>query len=231
MDGAELEQLSAAQTIAAEELQRFRGIRQLRNHWARPGGGPAYYWYLTFERCAELQALARRCQEGLAFPYYDFTPAGDLHMTLDRIGFVSDISADQLRATEAAAARACGTLAPFEITIGALGGTPGAIGLSGFPRGPIQRLRDTLRTATLSVRPDAPVKDEVFHPHVAIAYCNADVPAAHAIAAVDRLNPPAPVRITVQQTSLVLLERLPRAYVWRKVAAVPLTGIAPSRMP
>ena len=57
------------------ELDRFRSIRQLRNHWARPAGRRSYYWYLTFEPSAELRSLTRTCQEAIAFPYYDNYPS------------------------------------------------------------------------------------------------------------------------------------------------------------
>ena len=65
------------------ELDRFRSIRQLKNHWARPAGRRPFYWYLTFDHCAELRSLVRKCQEAIAFPYYDLTDPSGVHMTLD----------------------------------------------------------------------------------------------------------------------------------------------------
>src|SRR6266702_3122741 len=67
-----------------DEQQRFRSLRALTNHWSRPIGRPAYYWYLTFEHSAELQSVASRCQQAIGFPYYDLTPVDELHLTLDR---------------------------------------------------------------------------------------------------------------------------------------------------
>jgi 2'-5' RNA ligase len=207
-----------------EELERFRGIRRLHNHWSRPIGRPAYFWYLTFEKCAHLHSLARECQKAISFPYYDLTPVSDLHLTIDRVAFDGDITQNQLTAIEAAATRACREIPPFDITIGALGGTVGAIGFTAFPAQPIQDLRDTLRAATLSVFPKAPVKRSDFHPHVAIAYSNSDgVPAAEAIAAVEALNPTARVNVTISEGALVLLERRSRSYAWQLVSRVPLS--------
>jgi 2'-5' RNA ligase len=209
----------------SEELERFRSIRWLHNHWSRPVGPPAYYWYLTFEKSPELHNLARRCQEALAFPYYDLTPLRDLHLTLDRIAYATDIAPGKLDAIEAAAIRACQKIRPFSITIGSLGGTPGAIGFTAFPGKPVEDLRDTFRAATLSVYPGAPIRPSGFHPHVTIAYANSDgVPATEAISVVEKLHSAATVNITIREGILALLERRQRAYEWRTFARIPLAG-------
>lgn len=193
------------------ELDRFRRVRSLTNHWASPVGRPSFYWYLTFEHSAELESLAKKCQEAIAFPYYDPTGPHELHMTLDRIAFENTIHSGQLADVEAAATRACQTISPFEITFSVLGGTAGAIGFTASPAQPLHGLRDALRAATLSAYPDAPVKESDFHPHVAIAYANAPVPAADVIAAVNDLNSTATrVDIRVAEVHLVLLERRER---------------------
>jgi hypothetical protein len=74
------------------------------------------------------------------------------------------------------------------------------------------------------VYPNAPVKELTFNPHVAIAYCNSDVPAAQAIAAVERLSSLDAVAVSVRHVALVLLERHRRAYSWETVTCVPLAG-------
>jgi 2'-5' RNA ligase len=206
-------------------LERFRTIQWLHNHWARPAGPCAYYWYLTFGNSPALHSLVGECQEAIAFPYYDLTPLPDLHLTLDRIAFDGAITPDQLAAIEAAAADACRTVAPFAVTVGALGGTRGAIGFTASPAQPVRDLRDALRAATLSVCPQAPVRRSEFHPHVAIAYANSDgIPAAEAIAAVEKLHATARAEVTVTDAALVLLERRQRAYAWHPVARIPLAG-------
>jgi 2'-5' RNA ligase len=215
----------AADYTGPEELERFRTIRSLRNHWSRPASPPAYYWYLTFEDSPEIRALAGQCQEAISFPCYDLTPPHDLHVTLDRIAFTGSITPGQLADIKAAATRACESIPAFRITIGSLGGTPGAIGFTASPARPVREIRDTLRAVTLSVYPDAPVRRPEFHPHVAIAYANSDeVPAAEAIAAVEKLNPTARASVTITAATLVLLQRRPRAYEWEAVTRIPLTG-------
>jgi 2'-5' RNA ligase len=208
-----------------KELERFRNIQRLADHWARPVGPRAYYWYLTFECVSDLHSLVKRCQHAISFPHYDLTSSTDLHLTLDRIAFEGDVTQNDLRAIEAAATRACQKVAPFDITIGALGGTPGAIGFTAYPARPIRDLRDKLREATLSVRPSAPIKHSAFHPHVAIAYCNSDdVPAAGTVAAVEGVRTTPSVRVTIKDAALVLLARRRRAYEWSTLLRVALSG-------
>ena len=95
------------------------------------------------------------------------------------------------------------------------------------PAAPVRRLRDTLRAATLSVCPGAPVIGQETAAHVTIAYGNTDnVPAADAIAAVEKLNASGPsAEAAVEEAQLVLLERRQRSYAWELVSRVPLTGM------
>lgn len=217
------ESAEPASVTDIDELQRFRGIERLRNHWSRPIGPRSYYWYLTFEQCPQLGLLAAACQSAIAFPYYDLVSVQGLHLTLDRIAFDGDISLAQLGEIEVAARIICREISPFGVTIGRLSGTPGAIGFTAFPVQPLAALRNALRKATLSVYPGAPAGASRFHPHVTIAYANSDgIPAAEVIPVVEQLNPIADADVTIHDAALVLLERDRRAYTWQVVSRIPL---------
>jgi 2'-5' RNA ligase len=112
------------------------------------------------------------------------------------------------------------------MTISLLGGVSGAIGFTAFPEPAIRDLKDTLRAATLSAYPTAPVRRSRFHPHVAIAYANSDgIPATEVTSAIEGLNASAQrVDLAVDYVTLVLLERRPRSYPWRAISRIPLTG-------
>jgi 2'-5' RNA ligase len=212
--------------VASGAPGAFASTALLRNHWSGPARPRAYYWYLLFTDATEARALAARCQQAIAFPYYDQVPPPGLHMTLDRIGTEAGVTTAQLSSIEAAARRACQAIPPFRITLGPVEGSPGAVGFMAAPVGRIDQLRDALRGATLSACPDAPVMREAPPPHVTIAYANTDdVPAADAIAAVGKLNATAPwAEAAVAEATLVLLERRQRAYAWQPVAWIPLAG-------
>jgi hypothetical protein len=59
-------------------------------------------------------------------------------------------------------------------------------------------------------------------PHVTIAYANTDdVPAADVIAVVEKLNAStARAEVTVEETTLVLLERRHHSYAWQPVSRI-----------
>jgi 2'-5' RNA ligase len=206
----------------------FGNIQLLRNHWSGPARPRAYYWYLTFADDTAVCDLAARAQQALAFPYYDPIPPHGLHMTIDRIAPEGGVTAAQLDSVSAVARMACQAIPPFRIRLGELSGTRGAIGFTVTPVAQISQLRDTLRAATLSARPDAAATSEEMIPHITIAYGNTDgVPAAEAIAAVEKLNASRPrAEATVRQAAVVLLERGRRSYTWELLSQVPLTGTA-----
>jgi 2'-5' RNA ligase len=210
----------------ASEPGPFGNVRLLRNHWSGPAGPRGCYWYLTFAAAPEVCALAARCQQAVAFPYYDPVPPQGLHMTLDRVATEADLPTAQLDSIEDAARLACRAIAPF--SLGPLGGTRGAVGFTASPAGPIRRLRAALRAATLSACPGAPVMRQETAPHVTIAYANTDdVPAADTIAAVEKLNASAPrAEAAVEEVLLILLERRYRSYAWQSVARIPLTSMS-----
>jgi hypothetical protein len=215
----------ASNLINTAETEHFRKIRWLTNHWARPIGPRSYYWYLTFENCVRLHSFVSRWQTAIAFPYYDLIPLSDLHLSVDRIALHGDVTLTQLSAIEAAAENYCREIPPLNITFSALSGTSGAIGFTASPVQPIRELRDTLRTVTLSVYPDAPIKHSEFNPHVAIAYANADnIPAVEVISVAEELNDLGGVDVSIAEAVIVLLERRQRAYSWEVVSRIQLTG-------
>jgi 2'-5' RNA ligase len=207
------------------DVRSFHELQSLRNHWVRPARPRSYYWYLTFEDYPELHTLVIQCQQAIAFPYYDLAPLHELHLTIDRIGHADNLGPDQLAGIEHRATRACQNVLPLSLTIGSLGGTRGAVGFSAFPAGPIRGLRNTLRAATTSIYPEAPIDRSEIYPHVTIAYCNSDgIPAAEVIAAVRGLGAAAQVTVTVKEAAIVLLERPQRSYTWNVISRIQLSG-------
>ncbi|WP_433727809.1 2'-5' RNA ligase family protein [Nocardia sp. CA-129566] len=198
-------------------------VRTLRSHWTRPIGPRGYYWFLTFEKSPELRSLAKRCQGSIDFPFYDLTPPGSLHLTLDRISYFGEISPDQLSSIENSAVLACHSVMPFNITIDRLSGVRSAVAFDVSPAQRIDILRDVLRSATLSAYPDARLNSSKPHPpHITIAYANSDgVSAADAMAAVDRMNETIRgVDVKVAEALMVLLERRQRSYSWQVLSKI-----------
>jgi 2'-5' RNA ligase len=207
------------------QVDRFRNIRQLVNHWESPGRprcSRGYYWFLTFEGAGALGVLVRRCQRAIALPYYDSVAEERLHLTVDRIAVEGGIAAGELHSIEMSARVRLAEIRPFWVTVCSLGGTAGAIGFNIAPRGPLLLLRGALRDATVSTFPQAQVKDGDFCPHITIAYCNSSVPAEEAIRAVELLQHLEPIVSRVTAVSMVRLERENHAYTWTTIARIPL---------
>ncbi|MEV0392911.1 2'-5' RNA ligase family protein [Polymorphospora rubra] len=177
---------------------------------------------MTFRRSPQLQAFVARCQALINFPFYDLVENRTLHLTIDRIAYEGNVADRELIEIEATARHTCRAIPAFELHVGSIGGTPGAIGFSMHPVEPLRQLRNALREATLSVLPDAPVKSLSFNPHLTIAYSNTHVSAARAIAAAEAVNKLPRVSISVETVELVLMERRESAYTWEEVAQIDL---------
>lgn len=201
----------------------FTGLERMTNHWNRAAWWPgrqAYYWYLTFSSNVDLRSLSEHCQSALKAPHFDFVPIGDLHMTIDRIGFDDAIRPDELNAVAVAATHECQRLAPFDMLIGPLAGSAGAISFSAAPLEPILEVREALQAATAKVRKRSEFAKDNFRPHVGIAYCNTEVPTSSVVPKVRPLRELPPARAHVGGASLVLLTRGVQSYRWSTLTDV-----------
>lgn len=147
-------------------------------------------------------------------------PIDDLHMTIDRIGFDDEMRPDELDAVAEAATRECERLAPFEMLIGPLAGSAGAISFSAAPLERILEVRKALRAATAKVRKRTEFAKDTFRPHVGIAYCNTEVPTSSIVPKVRPLRELKPARAHVGGASLVLLTRGVQSYRWSTLTDV-----------
>ncbi|MFF0493938.1 2'-5' RNA ligase family protein [Nocardia sp. NPDC004068] len=189
-------------------------------------GRLGYYWFLTFEHAKDFHALVKECQQAIMLPGYDLVPHDGLHLTLDRIAYDGGVMPEQIDSIRTAALSACQGQPPFEVAVEQVSNLHGAIGFRVLSAERVRCLRDTLRAATLSAYPDAPVKASASAPHVTIAYpCPNTIVNTVTAAEVDRIN------ATVYRTSMpiteavmVLLERRERSYSWQVIARIPLSS-------
>jgi 2'-5' RNA ligase len=213
--------------VIEEDWHLFRQLDRMRNHWDRPGwtaGRRAYYWYLTFDGVSELEDLAAMCQRAISSPHFDLVPTDELHMTIDRVGFMDEVSESSIQAIEDAAERECQLLVPFACALGPLAGSAGAARFSATPWVPIFELRDVLRRATRSILPHALPDEGPFRPHVGIGYSNTAAPAGPVIRAVESVRQFPSVTTVVTSAALVSLERQERAWLWDIRRKVELRG-------
>ncbi|MEV0357685.1 hypothetical protein AB0H71_16665 [Nocardia sp. NPDC050697] len=177
-------------------------------------GALGYYWFLTFEQVPDLHAVTGSSQQDLDTANFALTPAAGLHLTLDRIARLGT-SQEQLEAIVASAERMCRDLIPFALTIDRTIDLHGALAFIVTPEERVMGLRDVLRTATLSVLPDAPVKESSSPPHVTVAY-----PGFEGLDV--RVGRAERVVVPVTEAVLVALERRDFSYRWDVVARIGL---------
>lgn len=219
---------------AAEgRMSRPLATRTLQDHWRwRPEWGPdrpGLWWYLTFDDKPEVGALGERIGAALAgCTAVDVVPAQHLHLTLRELGYLHDLTADEIdRAAEAAHAQLAEVPA-FELELASPDSLHSAVVVKAQPSQPIQQLR-----ACLPGREPRPgsvaygASPAVLLPHVSVAYVNRDCSEPEVMNRVPREVPP--VRVRVDRVALVAVTRRERHYQWIVEHEVPLAGTAQRR--
>ncbi|MFI6687989.1 2'-5' RNA ligase family protein [Streptomyces sp. NPDC050485] len=209
--------------IAAYEWAEFSRIREMTNHWDRPGWAPAtraYYWMLTVPETVPLVDLAVKCQHHLGPLRFDSIPADGLHLTLGRIGLASAVDRHQLRALAGAAADRL----PAAFTLQAIPMTAsrGAIRFSLAPWDPVVSLHATLAQASTDNGLALNSATASLRPHIGIAYCPIATDAQLVRETIAPLRSLEPVDLAVDQVHLVELRRENRAYRWDVIHSLPL---------
>ncbi|MCP2168040.1 2'-5' RNA ligase family protein [Goodfellowiella coeruleoviolacea] len=203
--------------------------QELRDHWWwRPGWKPGrhfYTWHLTFAGEPALHALITTYQNALRhLPGLDLIPHDWLHLTMQGVGFVDEVSKSDAHAiAEAAQARLAALPAPT-LTFDKPSIRPEAIALPPQPAEPVHHIRTAIRAAIADVwGPDrVPEQADGYQPHLSLAYVRTDGPATPVRDALSAVTPD-PVQVTIHTASLIRLERANRLYRWQEFTTAALT--------
>ena len=201
---------------------------EVRDHWWwRPGwrvGQRGYTWHLTFTGQSELHRLATDYQAALAdLPQVDPVPTDWLHLTMQGMGFTSDISEfERNRIVEAVRARLATIPAPT-LTFGRSVLLPEAVTLIPEPAEPVHAIRGAIRAgiATVWGEGQVPDPDQGFRAHLSVGYVNTPGPAEPIVRAMHSVSS-APATVSIRSASLIELHRDHRVYQWQVLAEVPL---------
>lgn len=203
----------------------------VRDHWWwRPGwriGQRGYTWHLTFAGEPELHRVAREYQAALApLPQVDPVPIEWLHLTMQNVGFTSDVPPDGLTEILDAVRPRLTALPPATLTFGRPIVLPEAVALEPEPAAPVHALRGAIRAGMADCwgTDNVPDPDQGFRAHLSVGYINRSGPAEPIVQAVHAVETE-PAAITVNRASLIELHRDHRIYQWRVVEEVPL-GVA-----
>ncbi|EWM19738.1 2'-5' RNA ligase family protein [Kutzneria sp. 744] len=222
--------LTDVDVIREHDWAAFQMVDTLAEHWDRPGWRPgraSYHWMVLTRLGAAGLNLLRHAQAGLADqPGLDLIAPDAVHLTVSRVGWESDIPAEQLPRIAAAGRAHCADLRQFEVEVGPLAGSRGAIRFSIAPWDDLLRLHDRLRAATLDVLGESatPAPSSAFRPHLGIAYSGSAQPARPLVQAVQALRHLPCAREVVAAAELVRLERADRAYLVQPLHTVRLAS-------
>lgn len=214
--------LDDAGEIREHDWQAFLRLGQMNDHWLRPGWTPgrrSYHWMLTVpDDAADVRSLAATCQAAIARPALDPVPLDALHLTVGRIGFTDEVTADTATAVAGQANAECHDLGPIELLVGPLSGSRGALRFSVSPWLPLMALHERLTNATRQVLgPRSVMKTDHFRPHLSIAYANTTLQVASLLPEMKLLRSVPPVAMTIASVALVELRREGASYRYSEI--------------
>lgn len=200
--------------------------RMADHWWWRPGwqlGRRMYTWHFTFDGQPAVQALAAAYQERLAaLPALDMVPARWLHLTTQGVGFIDEVTDDEVTAIIAGTTERLKACSPERVTLGPARVTPEAILLDVAPAGGLAAIRVQLREAIASILgPARLMETDEWTAHVTVAYSNGTGPSAPYWAAVDG---GASAESLMSEVQLIELNRDQQMYEWTTRAVVPLAA-------
>ena len=196
-----------------------RPATQLGDHWTwRPEwrvDRPHLMWYLPCGHDSSLHAWLHGAREHLrGEDGVDVVPDEWLHCTLDDVGFVDELPAEQVDDVALAGREALRGWTVPDVALGPAEPMRDALVLRADPVRQLTGLRDTLRAATVSVLGDRALPPlERFEPHVTFAYANRPLDAAPLMARLQGLVR-RPVHVSPPTVTLVAVTRRSHHYQW-----------------
>ncbi|MEU0518173.1 2'-5' RNA ligase family protein [Streptosporangium sp. NPDC006007] len=199
--------------------------RMADHWWWRPGwreGRRFYTWHLTFGDAPDVHRIAQQYRKGLSsLAGLDLVPNQWLHLTMQGLGFVDEVTEEDARVIAEAAATRLAKIPAFALELNRPQITSEAIRWEAAPAAPPAAVRAAIRAAIGDVWSHVPEKAEGFAPHVTIAYSNAKGPMEPISAALDAVEA-TPATARIRSAELIVLGRDRRMYEWETFATAPL---------
>jgi 2'-5' RNA ligase len=126
---------------------------------------------LSFADNSELSAIAQEFAQAYISYAFDQVPLDALHLTIRRVGFTDEIGPDALDAIAALTETLCADVGNFELTIGPVAASRGAVRFTVAPWRRLFEIYDAIESALHCVTGREPLSArESFRPHVSVAY-------------------------------------------------------------
>lgn len=203
----------------------YPDAEHLADHWWwRPGWGPGtrfYTWHITLEDLPELRHLAGFYKTALrSCSMVDPVPDEWLHITMQGIGHVKDVSDDERDAIVAAVRDRLAKLEPAAMTFRAAVLHREAVVVPPADPSPLRAIRSTVRAGIADVWGEDRVPESAtgFRPHVSVAYVNTATDPAPIRQALNEVKPD-PVAVNIDSVALIVLDRDQGMYEWDSAIA------------
>lgn len=195
-------------------------LEEVRDHWYwRPGWRPDrsfYAWHVTFDGRPEIAALHASYGELLNdLPGFTPVPLEWLHLGLQGVGFTDRVPDADLADIVEATRRRFTQVEAFPVTVGPAVLDTESIQLPVSPTEPLQHLRDVTRAAITDVWGDDAVPElPELNPHITLAYCNHNTPAAPITTRL-LAHTPHSTALSITTLTLLTLTRTHHLYHWK----------------
>lgn len=198
----------------------------MRDHWWwRPGWGVGrrfYTWHITFPEQTDVQRFASNYRSALSeVGGLDLIPDQWLHLTTQGVGFVEDVTREEVDAIVEAARQRLALLQRFELTFPQPSIDQEALLVPVQPPEPVHQVRNAIRQGIAEVLTEVPEREEGFTPHVSLAYSNSDRPAAGIAQKLNSIDIP-PATALISSVQLIVIHRDNKMYEWQTCADVKL---------
>lgn len=159
-------------------------VSHVQNHWWwRPGwrqGRHFYAYHFTFEGSSELHGLVERYQNKIRhLTIFDLIPQQWLHLTMCGVGFVDEVTPDELAAINATVEQLAARTPPINVTFSHAVVRPEAVYLPAQPTDRLVTLHSAVLMAIRETLGDSrihqlPEQAAGYRPHVSVAYANSN---------------------------------------------------------
>lgn len=192
--------------------------------WWRLGWKPGsrfFTWHLTFQNLPQVHSLASRYRAALtSVSGLDLVPDRWLHLTMQGLGFVDEVTEKNACAIAEAAMVRLAAVPAFDLELGRPTITPEAIRWEPDSSGP-DTVRHAIRAAISDVWPEVPEAADGFSANETIACSNSNGPVDPVSDALTTI-PSSPTIARITHADLIILNRDHFMYEWTTFAAISL---------
>jgi 2'-5' RNA ligase len=158
-------------------------------------------------------------------PGLDLVPISWLHITMQGIGFIDEVSDIDRDAIIEAASRRLAKIPAVTLTFHHVAIRPEAIALYPNPIGPVRTIRSEIREAIAGVwgANRVPESADNYQPHLSIAYVSSHAESSRVAEVISAENPD-PARLVITSASCIAIQRVNHSYHWDTHATAHLAG-------